>query len=255
MYAILGESGCGKSRLAFELCRELEQESWNTIWADRNTDETGIKNLIKNTKGKLLIVFDDVQFCFQLFTGIYSFFRTIFNNDNELAKIRIVITAYKEFEELKYYNSTHFKDFYHRLKLESIEENGLERIIQEFVRSQSEQISNTEDISPLILSKLNELSIKEAAPLYARFMVDAICKGKNINDWAQKDILDYIINSNDQKIEIELNSIFGFNVSKAVKIIRMIATICGNISFEDLKELKDIWHLRFFLKLTMRINC
>lgn len=240
MYAIFGESGCGKSRLAFELCRELERKSWNTIWADRNTDETGLKDLIKNTEGKLLIVFDDVQFYVQLFTGIYSFFRTILKKNNRLSKIRIVITAYKEFDELRPYNSTNFKDFYNSLKLKSIEKNDLERIIQEFVRSQSEQISNTEDISLLILSKLNKLSIEEAAPLYARFMVDAICKGKNINDWAQKDILDYIINSNDEKIGQDLIDIFGYNASNVIRIIRTIATICRELSFEELKDILKI---------------
>ena len=248
MYAIIGESGCGKSRLAFELCRELEQKRWNTLWVNQNTDETELRKLIDNTDGQLLLVFDDVQFRFQLFSSIVSFLWTKLDNNCKLSKIRMVVTAYKEFNELKYYNSMYFKDFYNSLKLGSIGKESLKALIKDYALSQSMSEEKSEEMVPIILEKLDKSSIKDSAPLYSRFMVDAICKGKDINDWAQTDILDYIIESGNVKIGQDLIAIFGYNASNVLKIIRTIATICRELSFEELKDILKIGDKEYQLR-------
>ena len=253
MFAILGASGCGKSRLAFEVWRELEQQGWNALWIDRLlTDELVIQENLKQFSGNVLIVVDDVQFCTLIFATVLRYFLSSNSVERRgISKVRFVITAYEECEEIKFYSRFLGQEGnYCSYELKMLENSEIGELIGNYINTRNDLPNlNIAATKESIIKKLEDDTIGESAPLYALFMAEAICSSKNIENWAQKDILDYVISIENSKIEKALEDMQLSAYQKplyrnAVRTIRMIATLTGGVQYDLLATISQLSVLR-----------
>ena len=251
LYAVLGPSGCGKSKLAFELLKYIEncyRDNWTCLWIERFfINKNYIFNeVIPNLKGNILIVVDDVQFCRSIFEDIMPYFEEARIKDNaEITKVRIVVTAYRENNCVlgEYCN----KKYYNSITLNPLNESDLEELVTNFSTLLYKDLSlgiNNSDIINAVLNKIKKLDVDGSAPLYALFITSAVCKGETIDNWGCQEVLDYIINREATKLFGALKDFTDPGIDgdiqkdyiDALDIIRVIATMCGGLSYDTFED-------------------
>lgn len=195
--SIVGPFGIGKSRLAFELLRELEKEDWRTIWISSNNADTAvILDILNRIDGNVLIVIDDEPSCKGIFDSIIRYLLTV--EIPYVNRLRIVITSDDERKEWEQYFTSDYIQ-YNSFQLNPI--SPLERvspIIENYIKNYSYDFQHDEICKKTVtsvLNKLEEFSIRDPAPLYSLILSDAICKGENIDSWDIKKLYDHITSS------------------------------------------------------------
>jgi len=254
--SILGASGCGKSKLAFELCRRLERENWNTLWIDRYyMDEHTVEDNLKALNGRVLIVVDDVQFCPEIFARIMNYlFGSESGSRAQIVLVRVVVTAYEETEELRRYRELVAKD-YRSIDVQQLNKTELKELIGNYInRSKSASGANKTKAVQSIIEKLEELAIGDEAPLYALFMAQALCDGLSVEDWVQKDALEYAAKHIDRKITAALEDLDVKRPMKeayrqAINLIRVVATMTGGVKIDAIEEMFTLRAMKFLANI------
>ena len=252
IFSIIGKPGSGKSRLALQLCYELHDKDWTIIWLQRNISKSSIleklKAQLKNEK-KVLIVIDDITFCEEFFYTIDRYLTNRYFQKMPFI-IRILLTAYipankqnnleNDVDILAKIKSTHI---YKSMELPSLSEDNIKEIIDDYYRAETSHTISYEK-KKSIIDKIVEIKMLEAAPLYARFLVKAICADISIDNWDVNTVLEYIIQNENQKLQDSLDRLESYkktSLLNAISIIKMIGAITvSHVKYEQIKELSGI---------------
>ncbi len=243
---ISGESGVGKSKLAYELFREYRKKDWNVLWIDRiSCDPDIVIEKLQNIEGNVFIVIDDIQFCKDIFKRLIQFI--ISSKALEDSRIRILATTNETNPDQNYgfYKKYGVKitDYF----LDKLEDKYLKIIISNYIRTrgkkEGKEIAYKEilKIQEKILAKLSELDITDSRPLYSLLMAEALYDGCIINDWNQRETLDYILEIDKRKLLLILED-YAPNVreklliAKSVEVLRAIANCVGGLSIDGTSE-------------------
>ncbi len=243
--SITGSSGIGKSKLAYEIFRKYKEDSWNVFWIDRiSCDLEIVVDKLKATKDNILIVIDDVQFCQDLFMNLM---RSILSSEiSKTARIRVIITTSEKNPALHYNRYSHYGVTFTNYELLTLHSSYLGIIVSNYYRTRSEIEKRSVDYKEIkssigiVARKIQELHIRDSRPLYALLMAASLYDGCNIDNWDTKEVIDYIINRENRKIELAIESLSIIEESDSYmnisRIIRMIATLTGGVSLDALFE-------------------
>lgn len=227
-WAITGECGCGKSRLALEFQKQIGPE-----WSVVNVSSADLESLRSHTKQ----IRSDTLF---IIDSVYTYVQDVghwineINNELHTNRIRILIierneTARgvikpgesvdqkevkkddffyrKEFMEpfthskqpswmylMQQYNDIYITSSRYKeetLQLKPLSDNDLLSIIHSYATSQDSKLSN--HAAADLLTKLKEIDPDLERPLFAMFLVDADIAGNNPTSWDKAEVLDYVL--------------------------------------------------------------
>lgn len=240
--SIIGPKGIGKSRLCFELCRNLENQeknSWNTIWVDSFYDSTEqtlnkIRRFEESANENLLMVLDDAQFSIGFLSNCEQIARSSSSN------FKIITTSDLKLEHIGHSNRSRSENLY----LKPVPENSLIQVIKSYVSylKTSYTSESDENIAKSIIAKLEELSVKDDALLYAIWITEAYMHGEDISSWSTtEDILKNVIEREVKRIKKSMSdTIEEYDAEyyiNTIWLLRVISTMTASLYLKDIRSL------------------
>ncbi len=226
-WAVTGTGGSGKSRLAYDFAKKLEQSGWKACYYTRYMELTitALNHDFCNTRCNLLIVVDNDAYDFtQLAKWIFTMGET-----NYSRKIRILIiqrissivdqeNGMPWIKNLLGHNEVVFDCFYSEndtknlLELQPLSDEDLESIAVSFVKKMG---YNTEefgiDSQKLVVKKLHEIDPKSKRPLYLLFLTNEMVHKKDIRLYNQETIMNDTFKREQSRIRSQIEEAFLVN--------------------------------------------
>lgn len=196
---ICGPGGSGKSRLAYQLCIELEEKGWKVFPPSHvRVNAERIKTELNSTDKDVLVCFDDANVDTDMIIDFIYYCAESLSNDNRVRLI-VIDRDFPEFVE----NTNVSVYSYSRPFGSGLDDDGygkfialkktpeIRNIIKDFAfRVYQKQMS--EDDEQLLMETLKRVDDLER-PLFALFICDAWCSGNDIEKWNKKDALDMVV--------------------------------------------------------------
>lgn len=256
--AICGQGGSGKTRLAYEFCRDMEEQGWYTVLPCRASGWLKYNSL--NTAKMafhVLVCLDYVKYDIE---DIEEFMRLLTETGQfSEYKIRIILiernigdfddmvqeeSGVKEYLYLPETNDT--DGGYGRvILLEELKEMAIRFIVRDYVDEYKKQLVidktlNKED-EDKILDVLCTVDPEGKRPLYALVIADAWCAGEQLHKWNKSAALQYIIGKEIRRIdhavkEMDLSEQEKSVYNAAVKYAVTLATYVESITVEDIYD-------------------
>lgn len=247
-WAITGAGGSGKSRLAAEFTKEMEQAGWRCFWLDK-----GNWKYIKNNQlaEKTLIVIDYAQ-TYEEELGNWI---EILEISERSLPIRILMierdgktiqnsswgsVLLQNVSKMSNIETTCWKEQY--LQLTSMQGDDLCKIMKDYATNNNKTISEEEQKTLLeVLQKVDPTLLR---PLYAMFIVDAWIHENHPEKWDKDKILQYVVNREDEYFFNKIKNVVGKNakIRRILTDVRAIATIWSDIKEEEIeKEYPELW--------------
>lgn len=262
-WAITGEGGTGKSRLAFQFMKLNKGDIWDIKFIELrerinfgseifNKLMQSSENIKKNT---VFIVDYALAFSQQLCNWILL----CSGNQAIGKKIRILLIErngknysdavwIKTMENVIYFESNK-KQFRNAcfnseefLRLNPIEDKLLTQIIRSYAGKFNKFLSINE--SNKLICYLREIDPGLRRPLYALFIVDAWIDGINISKLNSSNILDYILEKEIDRIKSAFFNTLGkknIPILKAYEEVLTLATMTGSLSISEVKIKNEIY--------------
>ena len=226
-WAITGTGGSGKSRLAFDFAKELEQSGWKACYYTRYMEltVTALNHDFCNTRCNLLIVVDNDAYDFtQLAKWIFTMGET-----NHSRKIRILIIQRLSsivdqeggmpwVNNLLGHNEVVFDCFYSEnntknlLELHPLSDEDLESIAVSFVKKMGYNMEAFGiDSQKLVVKKLHEIDPKNKRPLYLLFLTNEMAHKKDIRLYNQETIMNDTFKREQSRIRSQIEEAFLVN--------------------------------------------
>ena len=254
-WVITGRGGAGKTRLVYELTKEMCKEGWNAVWICKD-DLKDLSNLNKTlTIGRKNLVIADYgrSFAEELGRWMVGLARDIADGKNT-SRNRILIiertqddikdallSALTEEDHNKRLKGKTWKDDFlclNPLKIENIKE-----IIRNYGNYKDKLLN--ERIIENLLETLEKVDPGLRRPLYAMFIADAYCENEDPRYWDRDKVLDWVTDKEDSLLAKKINVYTGqknVKQKKAFETVRFIATINGDISIDSIKDkYQDCW--------------
>lgn len=258
--AIYGQGGSGKTRLAFDFCKEMEKEGWfpqlpchTRTWFKYN----GL-NIIKSP-ANILICMDYVKYNID---DIEEFIRMLNEMDHYSGnKIRIILIErnMEDFEdliqeesEIKEYLYLSEKDketgHYEFIHLKEMEETAIRLIIRDYINGYQKQLMLDKKLSDEDENKMIEVLLnidpEEKRPLYALFIADAWCAGEPLDKWDRSTAHQYILGKELRRIDRAVKDSGLSDREKstygdAIKYALTLATYVESITAEEIYDLAE----------------
>lgn len=226
-WAITGTGGSGKSRLAYDFSKQLEQSGWKICFYTRYMQLTvaTLNTDFYSTRCNLFIVVDNDAYDFsQLAKWIFSI-----SEINHLRKIRILIiqrissivdqeNCMPWINNLLGHNEVVFDHFYSEdntknlLELYPLSDEDLKSIAVSFVEKMGYDTENFGiDNQKLVIKKLYEIDSKSKRPLYLLFLTNAIVNKKDIRSYNQETIMNDAFKREQARIRAQIEEAFSVN--------------------------------------------
>lgn len=239
-WAVTGQGGSGKSRLALEFANQKRNEGWDVYYNSRSPEKTYKKALKKDLYDSLIILegtLENVKTISELLRKPSQ------KRANHIRKIKILLllrsTQQKTIDDYVANNSA-IAELQYRpaedkcpsfLEIGSLTDDELKQIISGYARIDI----NSPTVNKL-LNTLKKIDPDNSRPLYAMFIADAYKAKKRPQQWDRVKVLDYICNrekdiwwdSTELRKPIKQNSF--------IKIIAL-TTFLQKCSFDDAKRL------------------
>ncbi|HEX3027883.1 MAG TPA: SIR2 family protein [Clostridia bacterium] len=251
-WAITGEGGSGKSRLAYELKNYLDYE-WDTVLPypyDLTALEKASQGLLKNA----LFVVDYVQaHAKDIGTWIEKLaiascaikIRIILverdgtNMDDAtwMEQIKKGTTAYRHIKK-----SCYNKEF---LLLNALDMEAIKNIMQDYAVKRHAILPDKE--ASALYTNLQKVDPELTRPLYSLFLVDAWLEKKQPLDWSREEMLDYVVDRETERYKNNIKEVLGSNndrLEKAFLKIKTMATMVLGLDIEGEGQslCKDAWN-------------
>ena len=249
-WGIIGDGGQGKSRLSLELENELKKENWQVIRLERcqyNSLQSINKELEKAEKNFIIA---DYGMCYAEMLG--EWMRSLINW--KYGKVRVLILERKNTNDkldqiiIQQGNGLRENCWDAMMELQSIGEDALIKVMQAYAHYRGKTLS--EDQEDVLLKTLKQIDEGLERPLFALFLTDALCDGKDPKNWDRKRVLEEVliredriikqnmINASDDVSRNNADSV----LNKAINPLRLIATFSMDIALDSLaKNYADKW--------------
>lgn len=265
LIVVTGESGIGKSRFIYEVCKRLSLEQWDSFWLpvkffigesetwDTINDWSYSKNILFIVDN-ISLVAEKVSCWLQSLIRDKTVTRKIvvvlidrngFRNDDN-SKLISMLTGEPEWISLMRHNDFDFIfdsiGLSHKsriIHLDILNSSVLSDICLEYAKYYARRISQLEINE--ILKKL-EIIDEYKRPLFLLFILEAWRNDERWNQWNLKNLLQYIRNSEDKRLLVRFanhNDIY----DKACNLM-LLADIFGQIDVTD-QKLKET---KYFIK-------
>lgn len=267
--AICGQGGSGKTRLAFEFCKEMEDSAWHIELPCHAKEWFKSKDniaVLERPYNKLICL-DYMKYNVEDIEGLMRFI-TQAGQFMEY-KIRIILIERNpdDFEELlqngsvaKNYlylpqtlqNNSKYDGF---IQLNPLEDTALLSIAQDYIREYKNQWTidkdlNTDDENE-ILKVLSIIDPDGKRPLYALIIADAWCEGEPLDKWNKSTALQYITDRELRRISDTLTEIDIPVQEKPLyeKAARMAVALATYVEDITAKEIYDFIGIDFNVDL------
>jgi len=254
-YAISGEGGSGKTRLAHTLGTLIEKRGhdkrWRGPWVYYKVDyahEEGLakaKADIQNDPRNTLLVLDYVKWhTDSIGEWLYGLWREWHDRDLSIRVLLVerdsIVHDLRRWQhnviDAQYQPAwpASFLNEYKLMQMQPLRDEDIMRVVEDFAASTEQQ--------DLIDAKLILKILKEKVdptfrrPLYALFLADAQIMGENLLRWERKDALHYVYLKEIERINI-LASGIPKNIVNIVCSILLIATLSGGMSWDKFADL------------------
>lgn len=254
--AIWGLGGSGKTRLAYDFSKEMEEEGWFTqppchtsAWFKYN----GLS--IINTSANVLICMDYVKYNID---DIEELMRLL-NESGQFSgyKIRIILIE-RNIEDLEdlIQEESGISEYLYRpekdgeaddhgkfIYLKEMGSQALRLIISDYIYEYKKQLMLDKELTDDDVNKMAEvlsaIDPEEKRPLYALFIADAWCAGEPLEKWDRSTAHQYIVDKEIRRIDRAVKesdlpeqeeSVYG----EAVKYAVTVATYIENITAEEI---------------------
>ena len=247
-WAITGAGGSGKSRLAAEFTKEMEQAGWRCFWLNKGNWEYIKKN---QSVEKTLIVIDYAQ---EYEEELGDWIEILAERERSLP-IRILMIErdgktikdsswgpilLHNVSKMSNIETTCWKEQY--LQLTSMQDDDLCKIMKDYAANNNKIIS--EEDQKTLLEVLQKVDPTLLRPLYAMFIVDSWIHEDHPEKWDKDKILQYVVEKEDEYFFSKIKNVAEKNVKirQILTDIRAIATVWGDIKAEEIeKEYSDLW--------------
>ena len=250
-WAITGEGGSGKSRLAYEFQNHMAEMHWNII-ENKQHDFTQLKSLSKSPARKTLFILDYVQgnskeigeWIKQLYTCPGTIIIRIILIErsgkaiDESPWARQISAAGSSTIRAACYDS----DF---LYLNPLDQQDIKNIMLDYAKYCGDTQLNEWKATELYLH-LNKIDEALCRPLYALFLVDAWIRKENPFKWDKSQTLDYVVHKEKERAEKSLENQIGrsdIRLNNAFFRIKAMATVMEGLSIpqQALEYFADDW--------------
>jgi len=252
-WAITGPGGSGKSRLAYEFQKQLPPD-WAVHYIDSG-DYADLFSLTTKLTQKTLLIADYVQENAKeigrwmeqtnqrkrsLPIRVLLVERESSTNDVDSGWIKQLYANVRHEQKLK--SACYRRDF---LVLPPLGDHDLLDIIGNYASAISQNSGHADHMLPntvkqLLLQKLRFIDPQFHRPLYALFLTDAFVMGNNPEQWEHNDILDYVTEREQKRLEFNLQQTLGRRDEKlytACLYLYSMATVLQDASWEELQSL------------------
>lgn len=244
---IIGSGGQGKSRLSLELENELIKKRWQvirlvesqynslhevTIQLERNAQNLIIADNGRSHAKELGVWMDTLEQ--QLRSAV--------------KKVRILILDRKEdmnlANDIAHYGGSNMRWEKDTIQLNPItDEETIKKIMKTYAKYKGKEI--TPKHLNMLYDTLKRIDEDEMRPLYAILVTDALCNGKNPENWDRENVLSTVLNDEEKNIERKMKG--NINDTKetlenCINPLRLISTFSGGLSLESIrKQYKEQW--------------
>lgn len=248
---ICGEGGMGKTRLAYELCRKMERESWS-VYKPQHTRETldAIRSqLEKGIASHMLICLDYAKTQLDEIAKLITILAEAF--PVHPYKIRIIIIE-RDFSDLPDRTNA-IANYQYRFgegKKPYVNEEGVMELhspkaqIPAIMRDYCGRRGSVPDDAATahmreILQSIDPLCER---PLYALCIADAWCSGENLYHWDRTDALQYIVSKEHQRwrdviLDEPLEPFKQRDYRHALDCVMLVSTLSGGVTLEEIAPL------------------
>lgn len=249
-WAVTAPGGAGKSRLVYELKKEMEKESWNVPWP-QILDENSLLT-INTTEANTLVIVDYVQ----AYAQQVGQWMEHLAGQKRAYPIRILLlerdgsslsdsswgsVLQEKMGRANYVQSFCWKQEF--LQLSPLQNEYLLEVMRQYARSQGKTLCSPQDKN--LLDALKRIDPDLHRPLYALFITDAWANGDEPEQWSREQILQYVLQREQGYFQQKCNSLLRSNVrlQAILQEIRVAATIWGDLTLEQLQiEYPDLWY-------------
>lgn len=264
--AICGKGGCGKTRLAYEFCREMEELGWFTQLPCHANSWLKYPNLdVTNLPYNVLICLDYVKYAIE---DIEEFMRLIQESGQfSQYKIRIILIERnaEDLEDLVQDESA-VKGYLYSLQdanengrddgmieIASLDNEALRLIIRDYISVYQKQLALNKTLSVddenRILETLLNIDPDGKRPLYVLIIADAWCAGESLDKWDKLTALGYIIGKEMRRIDSAVRqigfpcqdkSVYGDALLYAVTLATYVESIAIDDVYDFVGETFDV---------------
>lgn len=259
-WAITAPGGAGKSRLAFELTRELRNSGWTVYWP-QTLDENTLNAFV--TTQKTIVIIDYVQ----AYASQVGKWMAFLAGQDRILPIRILLLE-RDGDNLE--NSSWGKlllsgtpregylqqfcweeDF---MILPALKGETLKKIMRQYAQKKGKNLSAEQEAK--LLEVLGRIDPNLCRPLYALFLTDIWLNDSTLEQRDQKEVLQYILRREKNYFKEKCNSLIGNNARlfAIIQKIRIVSTIWGDLCLDQLKKMyPNLW--RSLQQQEMYVNC
>ena len=248
-FAISGEGGSGKTRLAHEFGKKMKQIGWTYKKVDNALErelEDVRQALDKNPRDTLLVL-DYVKWHTDT---IGKWLYDLWSKWHERnLKIRVLLVERDSIipHELRWKDkvitaqyhsmgcSTKFLDKYGFMRLLTLKDEDLLHIVEDFAAStEQKDLVNANSV----IMTLHDVDPQFRRPLYALFLADAQITGEDLLDWDRREALEYIYQKEVNRIQNNVNE-FASSKQDAKDMdsvafhALLLATLLGGIAWDS----------------------
>lgn len=253
-WAVTGEGGSGKSRLCFELMKQMADAGW-TVCARQNHSGSELekcgRSLVKNT----LFLLDYAEYDT---SAVFRWLASFNSRHYDGLKVRVLLiqrrgcwedmkkAAHGELVSIGFVEAAIFsEEFLHIKKLNEDEKKNRALLgeIQKSYALNEKGVSLSLEEADKLYHLLERVDNELLRPLFAIIITDAYHENKDIpQTWGKKDVLDYICEREEALILHATRELFGEThgdaMYRAAHAVLSVATMTGGlIGFNSLCEM------------------
>ena len=244
-FAISGEGGSGKTRLAYTLGKILKYApGWNYCKVDyaRSDGLADAKQMLKNTPQNTLLVLDYVKWhTDSIGEWLYDLWCSW--HDRNL-KIRILLVerdaisprvlGWKHDVLAAQYRpmiASPFLDSNNLMRLRPLCDTDMISVVNDYATAFEQEVD-----SLLIINTLKKIDPHLKRPLYALFLTDALLTGANLRTWDREDALEYVYLKERERIQFNAINLPS-KLQEIAFLILLVATLSGGMLWNRFEEL------------------
>lgn len=250
-WAITGEGGTGKSRLALELRRYATQIHWDTVSITSSNNLNDIHSIGRNLLitvdyvqelasdiGKWLVRLDDSR------PSTYVKVLLIERQGNNMFDASWIYQIQRGIKSIDFLSNSCFNP-QNFLSLSRLDNNSSISIMTDYIISQKPDIKFDIKDFFVMLRQLYDIDNRLTRPLYALMIADVwIHEQEKAAGWSKNEILDYILYREKVRyVEIINNISNKWNLINAIFFIKAWATAHGAVRVDNIKNQKKYWNI------------
>ena len=246
--AVYGKGGVGKSRLAFEFCRRMEEEGWKVYPPSHaKTMETFFKNELANIQDDTLICFDYAKYELDSIEELIRLaceFPRISG-----CRVRFLLIE-RNIEDIEEGFSLRIRDYRYGqgfLELSKLNDESILKIIEDYLSSIGTDKILTDMDRETMLTTLEAADPDMHRPLFALFIADAwVDNSEELKKWDDEAAVKYVVDKELDRIDktaqdYAASTAIGKQYTKLLRCFMLLATVCGEIGHDQLIQVCEGW--------------